>query len=138
MSASIEQQAAQPADPAFDFFEFANLPVAEIFTKLVWVCDGHLAEATVLYDLVLFYKANQDLNEWRTKSSRELGREYGQEGNGIQMNRAISDLTLEELIEQKPVVRNMPRKYKLDWVALSHLIVELDEKLPGMKLPYGY
>ena len=123
----------QPLTAAIPWDEFSKADLnSETFVKLIFVCDGQLAEATILWDLLAFHKA-RGLDVFRKMSAADYHSEYGTDvGNERAIRRANESLANYELIEQAQVVRNMPRKFRLNWVALSHKLVAVNNKLPGL------
>lgn len=123
----------QPLTAAIPWDEFAKADLSsETFVKLIFVCDGQLAEATILWDLLSFHKT-RGLDVFRKMSAADYHAEYGKEiGMDRSIQQSIKNLTGDELIEQAQVVRNMPRKFRLNWVALSHKLVAVNNKLPGL------
>ncbi|WP_310615323.1 hypothetical protein [Limnohabitans sp.] len=123
----------QPLTAAIPWDEFAKADLSsETFVKLIFVCDGQLAEATILWDLLSFHKT-RGLDVFRKMSSTDYHDQYGTEiGTDRSIQRSIRTLTVDDLIEQAQVVRNMPRKFRLNWVALSHRLVAVNNKLPGL------
>lgn len=123
----------QPLTAAIPWDEFSKADLnSETFVKLIFVCDGQLAEATILWDLLTFHKA-RGLDVFRKMSAANYHDEYGTDvGNERAIQRSIRNLTVDDLIEQAQVVRNMPRKFRLNWVALSHKLVAVNNKLPSL------
>ncbi len=123
----------QPLTAAIPWDEFAKADLSsETFVKLIFVCDGQLAEATILWDLLSFHKT-RGLDVFRKMSAADYHAEYGKEiGMDRSIQQSIKNLTGDDLIEQAQVVRNMPRKFRLNWVALSHKLVAVNNKLPGL------
>jgi hypothetical protein len=123
----------QPLTAAIPWDEFSKADLnSETFVKLVFVCDGQLAEATILWDLLAFHKA-RGLDVFRKMSAADYHAEYGKEiGMDRSIQQSIKNLTVDDLIEQAQVVRNMPRKFRLNWVALSHKLVAVNNKLPSL------
>ncbi len=123
----------QPLTAAIPWDEFAKADLSsETFVKLIFVCDGQLAEATILWDLLSFHKT-RGLDVFRKMSAADYHAEYGKEiGMDRSIQQSIKNLTGDDLIEQAQVVRNMPRKFRLNWVALSHRLVAVNNKLPGL------
>lgn len=127
---TLEDQSLTAAIP-WDEFSKADLN-SETFVKLIFVCDGQLAEATILWDLLVFHKA-RGLEKFRKMSATDYHSEYGTEIGSVRSIRdAVTSVTNDDLIEQAQVVRNMPRKFRLNWVALSHKLVAVNNKLPGL------
>lgn len=123
----------QPLTAAIPWDEFSKADLnSETFVKLIFVCDGQLAEATILWDLLAFHKA-RGLEAFRKMSAADYHAEYGKEiGMDRSIQQSIRNLTVDDLIEQAQVVRNMPRKFRLNWVALSHKLAAVNNKLPGL------
>ncbi len=123
----------QPLTAAIPWDEFAKADLSsETFVKLIFVCDGQLAEATILWDLLSFHKT-RGLDVFRKMSAGDYHAEYGTDvGNERAIRRANESLANYELIEPAQVVRNMPRKFRLNWVDLSHKLVAVNNKLPGL------
>jgi hypothetical protein len=123
----------QPLTAAIPWDEFAKADLSsETFVKLIFVCDGQLAEATILWDLLSFHKT-RGLDVFRKMSAADYHTEYGKEiGTDWSIRKANRDLGAFDLIEQAQVVRNMPRRFRLNWVALSHKLVAVNNKLPGL------
>ena len=67
----------QPLTAAIPWDEFSKADLnSETFVKLIFVCDGQLAEATILWDLLTFHKA-RGLDVFRKMSAANYHDEYG-------------------------------------------------------------
>ena len=119
-------------DEAMSWASFAEVPMdAVLFLKLLAVCDFRVAEATVLWDLVAFHR-HQGLKFFKTRSGPEYVREFPSLVTSRCFQKAIVSLDEQGLIEQAPVVRNVSRKFRLNWVPLWVALSQVSPAVPGL------
>lgn len=103
-----------------------------VFVKLVAVCEGSLAEATVLWDALLTHR-NWSLKYWQETAATQYVKKYGTTfGSRQRYSEALEQLGKAELLVHWPVSANVPRKFRLDWIELSERLAEVSNKLPGL------
>ena len=104
-----------------------------LFVSLIAVCEGSLAEATVLWDgLRLHYL--DGLKQFQERSGRYYIDHYSTSFlSERSCRRAFTDLADAGLIILWPRSRTIGQKFRIDWVELSlRLQVLKDSQLPGL------
>lgn len=104
---------------------------AALFLRLLGVCDFKQAEATVLWDLLRHHRQRASLDVHAVRS----GVEYGQLYAGVTpraAQRAVQSLSEQDLIIQAPVVRNVARKFRLNWAVLHERLSVVNPLIPGL------
>jgi len=121
-------------EPAFRAFVEANPLDARFYLKLLCICDGRLAEATVLWDAATT-AAKLGLRSEQHASGADFAEKYGCELYSLRsFQQALASVAEAGLIEMLPGVRNTKRKFHLNWPALEQALTEnVDNKLPGLR-----
>ena len=119
----------------FDAFMKANPMDAVFFVKLLSVCDGRIAEGIVLWDAVSHaHQHRRGLAGIREASGASFVAPYGTQHCSVRsFKRAVTDLIRAGFFEEVPQVRNVAKKYFLNWPALAEALANVDMKLPGLR-----
>lgn len=106
---------------------------AQMFIQLVAVCEGSLAEATVLWDALRAHR-EVGLQRYLERSSRHYGHLYAQSFlSGRSCRRAFEALADVGLIVLWPQAKTVGHKFRVDWVDLSQRLEQIEElRLPGV------
>ena len=107
---------------------------SSMFIKLIAICDGSLAEATVLWDILKFHRTTANkLKGWKEQSAQDYINRYGSEFGSLRSFRgALNDLGDAGLIIHFPVAINNPKKFRLDWIDFCGRIRLVNAKLPAL------
>ena len=128
---SIEQKDAAAAA----WVDFCRKQVdSSMFIKLIAICDGSLAEATVLWDILKFHRTTANkLKGWKEQSAQDYVGRFGTEFGSLRSIRgALLDLSEAGLIVHWPVGVNNPKKFRLDWIEFNERLLNVSTKLPGL------
>jgi hypothetical protein len=107
-----------------------------LFIKLVGICEGSLAEATVLWDVLRHHRTMRDgLRAWRETAGSYFKLNYGSDfADTRTYNRSIYSLVENNLLVEFPVGSREKRKYRLDWIVLSEQLDQVSTQLPGLNV----
>jgi hypothetical protein len=107
-----------------------------LFIKLIGICEGSLAEATVLWDVLKHHRTMRDgLRAWRETAANHFKLTYGNEfANERTFRNAIPSLVDDTLLVEFPVGSREKRKYRLDWIVLSEQLDQVSTRLPGLNV----
>ena len=107
---------------------------SSMFIKLIALCDGSLTEATVLWDVLKFHRTTGNkLMAWRDISVQFYVDKHGKDFGSVRsFNRALDDLGEAGLIVHWPLVGNVPKKFRLDWIEFTERLAQVSFKLPGL------
>lgn len=106
---------------------------AALFVRLLGVCDFRVAEATVLWDVLADHRV-RGLGSLVTRSGIDYVKQYGGVTSGRTVRLAISSLEEQGLIELAPVVRNVSRKFRLNWPVLCERLSVVSPLIPGLSV----
>lgn len=112
-----------------------------LYVQLLSVCEGSVAEATVLFDTLAFHfdKGHADgLAQFVSRSAAYFVEKYGRTMLSERTcSRAIAELRTDGLLVFWPQAGNVAAKFRLNWVALVERLVEnakAGHALPGVHI----
>lgn len=121
-----------------DFQEFRKTEMtSQSFAVLLAMTESNWTEAIVLWDLLIYHRRYNDLDDHKEISLREFAKAYSEITVGS-CSRAIQSLIEKEVVIRKPRVRNMSMLLRLDWdwlVLMVHAI-PADTYIPGVTHTY--
>ena len=129
---SYTEEQLDSASQAWDALRISGL-TPSLFVSLIAVCEGSLAEATVLWDgLRLHFQ--DGLKQFQERSGRYYIARYSTTFlSERSCQRAFTDLADAGLIILWPRSRTIGQKFRVDWVELSLRLQGLkDSQLPGL------
>lgn len=119
-------------DEARTWEAFQAAPMdAAMFLRLLTACDFRAAEAAVLWDILVFHRRS-GLQSFAVRSGVEYPNTYGEAFSVRSSRRAIQSLSEQGLIEQAAVVRNVSKKFRLNWGVLWAAISQVSPLVPGL------
>lgn len=102
-----------------------------LFIRLLAICEGSVAEATVLWDAVRAHQT-QGLKRYLERSARHYLQRYGQTMlSERSCRRAIHDLCEAGYLVPWPQAKSSGQRFRLDWVLLADRL----QALVGVALP---
>lgn len=105
---------------------------AQMFVKLIAICEGSLAEATVLYDALWFHR-KYGLKKFQERSAIYFINKYGKDFFVERtLRRGMQQLGESGLLVHWPVSTGFSRKFRIDWIELSDRLILVSKKLPGL------
>lgn len=128
---SIEQKDAAAAA----WVDFCRNQVdSSMFIKLIAICDGSLAEATVLWDLLKFHRTTANkLKGWKEQSAQNYVERFGVDFGIVRSyQRALNELTDSGLLIQAPKTGAVIKKFRLDWIEFFERLSKVNPKLPAL------
>jgi len=133
-SVAASKELGQLVGGQVDAGDFESLVVdSALFIKLLADCEFHLAEATVLWDLIEFHKSYR-MDAHATRSAAKLSKTYPTM-SPRSLSQAITDLEGAGLIDIAPDVKNVSKRIRLVWPALAEQLAMVNPKTPGLPGP---
>jgi hypothetical protein len=120
-----------------DFQEFRKTEMtSQSFAVLLAMTESNWTEAIVLWDLLIYHRRYNDLDDFKEISRRDLAKTYG--GGQVTYLNAINSLIRNDLVVRKPRVRNMSMLLRLDWEWLVLMVhaIPVDTYIPGVTHTY--
>jgi hypothetical protein len=110
---------------------------SQSFAVLLAMTESNWTEAIVLWDLLIYHRRYNDLDDYNEISARELGKKYPNLSARTCL-RAVESLISKEIVVRKPRVRNMSMLLRLDWEWLVLMVhaIPVDTYIPGVTHTY--